>query len=397
MPEEMTAQVEPSQVPVPAHGQDDATPTPVERSTPKEEPAPEAKPDKPDLDTALKRAFEKSQAEAARKAEPDPVKKPEAEAKPVEAPEAKAERERNPDGKFKAKDAPEPSAPADKVEGQDGEPKPRPSEGRDYSKPPAHFLPRAKEAWGSVNADVQGEVHRMVANYEKGIAEHKEGSENWSKLKDFDQQAKAMGTTIPDYIRNVRAIETLLQQNPVAGIERVLQQVGITPEQYARHILQQPQDQAQRQQPQTDPRVNEQLTQMQKIIQQQQEQFEAMRLEAVANKFIEPFKAEHPRYDELEQDIAFFLNSGKIPTTLSERERLETAYDMAERINPAPTFVAREPGTQATPTRPLDPAGLKSVTGSPTPGLPTKRAPSKEDAKDLDATLRRAFARATAR
>ncbi len=129
-----------------------------------------------------------------------------------------------------------------------------------------------------------------------------------------------------------------------------------------------------------------------------EERAEQVRLEQVAQRFIEPFKADHPRYDELESDIAFFLKSGKIPQSLSERERLEAAYDMAERINPAPKFGAsREPGTPASVPRPLDPAGKKSVTGSPTPGLSTTRAPGKEDAKDLDAILRRSLAKATAR
>lgn len=410
MSEAMTAPVEPAQVPVPPHAQEDATPTPVERSTPVEEkPAPEAKPDKPDLDTAIKRAFDRAQAEKdakAPKAEPEPAKEPkaaepkaEAKAEP-ETPEAKAERERNPDGKFKAKDAPEPSAPADKVDGQDGEPKPRPSEGRDYSKPPAHFLPRAKEAWATVNPDVQGEVHRMAQNYEKGIAEYKESHENWSKLKDFDQIAKSAGTTVPDYLRSVYAIDQLIRTNPVEGIKRVLATANITPEQYARHILQQsqqpanPQAQQQGQLQQTVQQLTQKLSQMEQRDQQREEE---ARLAQVAQRFIEPFKADHPRYDELESDIAFFLKSGKIPQTLSETERLEAAYDMAERINPAPKFGANTgPGTPAAPSRPLDPAGTKSITGAPTPGLSTTKAPSKEGAKDLDAILRRSLAKVTA-
>lgn len=391
-----TTPVESTVVPVEPRQAD--VPNPVERSTPKEEPAPKA--DKPDLDTAVRRAFEKATADKAAKAEAEPK----VEAKPEtkeETPEAKAERLRAADGKFAAKEPKEPSAPAERAEGsgQDGEAKPRPSEGRDYTRPPAHFLPRAKEAWAGVNPDVQGEVHRMVQNYEKGISEFKEGHENWAKLKDFDAQAKAAGTTIPEYIRNVRAIEHLIQTNPVEGIRRVLATAGVTPEQYARHVLGQAQQQGQ--QPKGDPQLAGQLTQMQRIIQQQGQRIEQMakdrELEAATARFIVPFRADHPRYDELEGDIAFFLNSGKIPSTLSEQERLEAAYDMAERINPAPKFGAtREPGTQASIRQP-DPAGQKSVTGAPSPGLATSRAPNKEDAKDLDAILRRSLAKASAR
>src|SRR3546814_16478641 len=59
-----------------------------------------------------------------------------------------------------------------------------------------------------------------------------------------------------------------------------------------------------------------------------------MQEQQLAATIIDPFKRDHPRYAELEQDIAFFLQSGKIPTSLSPSDRLAAAYDMAERINP---------------------------------------------------------------
>lgn len=403
---EMTA---PTQVPVDTTPEN--TPTPVERSTPKEEAPPEVK--KPDLDTAIKTAFERSKAEkeakeAAKPKEETPKEQPKVEDK-AETPEAKAARERAPDGKFAPKEPKEPSAStAEPAEGnaQEAESKPKPSEGRDYTKPPAHFLPRAKEAWASVNPDVQGEVHRMAQNYEKGIAEYKESHENWVKLKEFDQIAKSAGTTVPDYLKSVYAIDQLVRTNPEEGIKRVMASVGITPEQYANHILgkqqqasRDPQGAQTNQLTQTVQQLTQKLQEMeQRDRQREQETAERERLAKIEQQFIAPFKAEHPRYDELEQDIAFFLNSGKIPSNLSERERLEAAYDMAERINPAPQFKAKsEPGTPAFAPRPLDPAGQKSVTGSPTPGLATTRPPGKEDAKDLDAILRRSLAKATAR
>lgn len=410
MSEDMTGSIAATQVPVEPH---DNAPSPAESSTPKQEPKLEVK--KPDLDTAIQTAYAKAKADAdakdvakgvTPKVDPEGTKKPEVEAKPdpkpAETAEAKAQRQREADGKFAPREPKEPSAPAESADGSGQEVKAdaRPSEGRDYTKPPAHFLPRAKEAWGGVNPDVQGEVHRMAQNYEKGIAEYKESHENWSKLKEFDQMAKQAGTTVPDYIRNVRAIETLIAQNPVEGIKRVLATANITPEQYARHILgQQQEQQANPQAAQNGQLIQtiQELTQkIQGIEMRDAQREEEARLNAIADKFVAPFKAEHDRFDELEEDIAFFLNSGKIQFNLSEQDRLAAAYDMAERINPAPKFIANpEPGTQATP-RPLNTAGLKSVTGSPTPGLATTRAPSKEDAKDLDGALRRAFAKATA-
>jgi hypothetical protein len=144
---EFAAEAAPQQVPIDTAAPN--TPTPVERSTPvepKPEPAPEVK--KPDLDTAIKTAFERSKADK----EAKDAGKPTAETKPdpKETPEAKAARERQPDGKFAptpGKEPKEPSAnpsaePAD-GSGQDGKAEAKPSEGKDYTKPPAHFLPRA--------------------------------------------------------------------------------------------------------------------------------------------------------------------------------------------------------------------------------------------------------------
>src|SRR3546814_3011062 len=59
--------------------------------------------------------------------------------------------------------------------------------------------------------------------------------------------------------------------------------------------------QPQQQQAQDDPRI----AQLQQTIVQMQEQ-------QLAATIIDPFKRDHPRYAELEQDIAFFLQSGKI-------------------------------------------------------------------------------------
>ncbi len=392
------------------------TPTPVERSTPKEEAPPEVK--KPDLDTAIKTAFERSQAQ---KAEKDASKPKEAETEPkadkpkiedkAETPEAKAARERAPDGKFAPKEPKEPSAPvvAEQADGseQNGEAKAKPSEGRDYTKPPAHFLPRANEKWENVPHVVKEEIYRVQAEAEKRESEFKEGHENWSKLKEFDQIAKSAGTTVPDYLKSVYAIDQLIRTNPEEGVKRVLASVNITPEQYANHILgkqqqasRDPQGAQTNQLTQTVQQLTQKLQQMEeRDRQRQQEEAEKDRLSQIENTFIAPFKAEpgHERYDELEPHIAKLLNSGMIPSNLSERQKLEEAYWMADKLYASSV---QSPRTLSAPasSRPLvDPAGQKSVTGSPTPGLATTRAPGKEDAKDLDAILRRSLAKATAR
>ncbi len=83
---------------------------------------------------------------------------------------------------------------------------------------------------------------------------------------------------------------------------------------------------------------------------------------------IDDFAKTHPRVAELEADMAFFLKSGRA-------KDLSEAYDLAERLNPAPKPSAAHTGnqpalaqTQAPAPAPVNPAGQKSISGAPTTG-----------------------------
>lgn len=296
-------------------------------------------------------------------------KEPEEQAKPEPKPEAEKP---EPD----TKPAPEqqtPPAKPDGVERAASEPdKPKPSEGKGIEAP-ARFLPRAKETWQNTPNPVKEEVHRLLQETEHEVSQAREAVENWKQIEPFHRQAVAAGTTVPQWIERVRAIEVLLQRNPEEGIKRVLAEAQITPEQYARHILHQEQQRAQNpalaQTDQLGRTIQQLQQQIQQMQQQDQQRQERARIEQMAQRIIEPFRAENPRYDELEPTIAQILNSGMIPSTLSERQKLETAYDMAVRLNPSsspqPSIGAAAPAPEATR---VNPAGEKSIKGSPTPG-----------------------------
>jgi hypothetical protein len=144
----------------------------------------------------------------------------------------------------------------------------------------------------------------------------------------------------------------------------------MTPVQYDQQVLgQYQQDQANPALAQTRALQNQvqQLTQQiqqmgQMTAQQQQETQRQQVVKSVEETIIAPFKQTHERYEELQPDIAFFLNSGKIPSNLSAQQRLEEAYYMAERINPAPS-------SPRNAQRPINPAGEKSIKGSLTNGM----------------------------
>lgn len=380
----------------------DPKPNPAEKSSVLPEKTPEPK---KDLDTIIKESSEKLKARDAEKeegkkpepkAEAKPEAKADAKAEPKETPEARAERERAPDGKFKAQENPPPEKDGAEGSGQEGEAK-RPSEGRDVNQPPARFLPRAKEEWANVPESVRSEVHRTIQNMEKGMEEYKASHEAMKELRDFDAMAREYGTTIKAALENYTRIDGLLRSNPEEGMARVLATIGLTPEQYAQHVLGKAQaSPEQRQQTQLNQTIQSLQQRLdayeQRDREREQKEMEEAALREVETRFIAPFKATHERFDELEQDIVFFLNSGKVPFDMPQQQRLEAAYDMAERLNPAPGYTAKTaPITPAPATERLNPAGQKSVTGSP--GAAPIPAAKKGGPVSIDEAIRRAKSR----
>jgi len=263
--------------------------------------------------------------------------------------------------------------------GQDGD-KARQSEGRKYHEPPARFLPEARAKWANVPNEVKAEFHRVSQEFEQEVGQYRESHEFRQKLSKFEQMAKQHNTTIADALEDYTAVDGLLTANPVEGIRQVLARVGITPEQYAQHVLKNPQAHQAPVSRAPDPQVQHQSSEIQAL----KAEIEAMRHEQAARSIIEPFRAEHPRYDELQDDIAFFLSSGKIPASLPPQERLEAAYDMAVRINPTSSVDQPKPTQEPVDVSrvPSSDAGTKSVRGAPDAGIVQDKGKASKNNRD---------------
>ena len=104
---------------------------------------------------------------------------------------------------------------------------------------------------------------------------------------------------------------------------------------------------------------------------------------------INKFAADHPRFEELAEDISFFLKSGRA-------KDLADAYTLAERLNPAPAKAEAET-TAASSAAIQDPPpvhpdkGQKSINGAPSSG--SSPAGKKRAAVPLDQALDNAFRR----
>lgn len=345
-------------------------------------PATEQKqPEKPESvgDTLRGELAKAREAEAKEKAEPAKAdadgKGKEAEAK--DAPKADAEKAPKVD-EAKAAKVEEPADKAAKGEAEKpaverAAPDDRQSEGRKHSEPPARFLPEARVKWPNVPNEVKAEFHRVSQEYEAEVTQYKQSHEEWQKLSKFDQMAKQHNTSVSDALERYTAVDGLLNSNPIEGIRRVLETIGLTPQQYAQHVTQNPQahqqrapDPMQRQQPQSMPEIAE--------LRKEIESLRSERLVEQTVPIIQAFAGDHPDYHALEPKIADILGSGVIEklygTGLSPAQKLAEAYRMAGGNGPSSRSEPLAPAQHSTPTqdRPVDPAGQKSVRGAPNGG-----------------------------
>src|SRR5215217_5240681 len=306
----------------------------------------------------------------------------------------------------------ETSEPADKAEksaadkpatGQEAD-KSRQSEGSKRADPPARFLPKAKEAWINVPHAVREDVYRMEQEHEAERTQTKQVVERYESIRQYDETAQKNGRQLKDSLAKVVQVEQALARNPIMGIEMILREIGprrpdgsaLSLYEVAQHIAKQSPEQYRASingafsQQQNQQREQAQTSEVQEL----RSTVQSLQAERAAEKIIEPFKAEHPRYQELQEDIAFFLKSGKIPTSLSPSERLSAAYDMAERINPVGSRSASQ-ALENSDTAPadvkkaatVDDAGSKSVRGAPSGG--SDHDDDGDDATDLRKLLER--------
>lgn len=331
----------------------------------------------PSLNESIDRAFDRSakdqEAKAAAKEAKEPKVDPKADAK--DAPKPKDDKEPQPreNGRFAAKDqkdAPAAPAAAPKTE------QPKPSHTAEDA--PARFTETARQKWHQADPEIRGEVLRMQRELTDGYQKHKAKAEAFGDYEELDNIAKQHGKKGADVFREYYQMEQALQKNPIAGLNEICSRLGLSLRDVAAHVMGQTPDQQASQQDATIRELREQVKTLSeqiggvtKTVQQQQH-------DAVQGE-VAKFAAGHPRFEELADDIAMFMQSGRA-------KDLSEAYDMAERLNPAPAKPA--PAAEAKIDPPAQPdKGQKSIHGAPG----SDSTPRKRVAKSLDEALDGAF------
>lgn len=234
--------------------------------------------------------------------------------------------------------------------------------------PPTRLSPQAKEAWEQTPEPVRVEVDRAIGELTKGIETYQA---RWEPLRQFDEMAKAGGTTLPDALGRYINLENLLRTDPVAGMLAVCQNMKIDPAQMAEAMTQP--DAGQRQRAAVESQHAQQLEQKLAALEAQIEQQRA-------ESQIAAFAQANPRMseDQVRATMAQALQSGFATT-------MQDAYDKATRIVPA----APDVSAPTIPVRPQTPKPApKQITGSPSGSNPATRPPAGSSREALD----RAFA-----
>ncbi len=167
------------------------------------------------------------------------------------------------------------------------------------SLPPARFSTDAKAAWDTAPETVRAEVSRLEREFTAGFAKYKIAAERDASLAEFHDMAAKGGTTVKEALSKYVNMENQLRADPIKGLELIAQNVGLSLRDVAAQVLGLTPDQGRGAADTTH--------------------------ESVTKFAADPA---HPRFEELSEDIAFFLTSGRT-------NDLAEAYTLAERLSPS--------------------------------------------------------------
>lgn len=369
-------------------------PNPVETvDTAQPEPKEPAKP--PSIRESLdkhEKALLAKQAEAAKpepKAEPKAAPKEAAKDAPVTDPAT---------GRFVAKDKPE----ATERRGPPTELKNPAWNGKSWEEAgaastkfeaPKRFSEDAKKVWDTAPDPVKAEVSRMEREMTQGIEKHRAKAERDDTLTEFHDMAAQAGKDLKSVVSGYVAMENKIRGDLFGGLDAVVQQA--TEGKYslrdvAAHVMGQTPEQNQSQDSATIRELKQTVARLQEQVGGVTQTFQHQREQATLQE-VTKFAEAHPRFEDLADDIGFFMQSGRA-------KDLSEAYTLAERLNPAPaqaTAETAEPSSGSAKVTDLAEQirkGTKSPTGAPTPGSDpaTKRTPSKTIRGSLDSAFARA-------
>jgi hypothetical protein len=236
-------------------------------------------------------------------------------------------------------------------------------EGAPYRDPPPRISERAKQDWDAAPESVRGDYHRLHQEADGIYRHYKASHDAYQPVAAYDQLARQQGTTLQQALSNYIGIENKLRTDPVAGLDTIVNNLGLTDPQTGRrinlrdiayHVLSQTPEALQvMQQGNAQNAQQQQLGALHREVSTTRQELHQLKQERQyfhTRSAVDQFADAHPRFDELGDLIEKELNLGF---------DLPTAYRRAELLRPG-TTVAQTHDTSAQ-TRPVD----RSISGSP--------------------------------
>lgn len=242
--------------------------------------------------------------------------------------------------------------------------------------PPARLSAEAKAAWNAAPPALKADIHRTISEMEQGIAKYRETATRWdNEIRPYEQLAQAYGMDIKGVLADYEGMARMMATDPVKVFDTLAVRHGFTLQELAASVLQQDLDEYAQRATSEIKRLQQENAQLKQATQQftQSQQREIQ-------SFIAEFAVKNPRYDELEGTIAGVLKSGLVTAT-DPRQRLQEAYNIADRLKPG----ASVPAPQAPALAAQNRKGQLSVTGAPGSGSdPARRKPPTSASKAID-------------
>lgn len=255
---------------------------------------------------------------------------------------------------------------------------------RSQDEPPGRFSDEAKDAWRQAPASVRAEVHRLERELTEGLQKYRSNAEAFEEYRPFAEKLQQTGQKFGDVVGCYTGIEDLLAKDPLQGLDVICRNLGTSLSDVAARLN----GTGNGLQSVPDPLSPETMSPQDASIRGLREELSGLKQQIGAvsqtvssqtqrtlQSQIDAFAQSNPRFQELGDDVAFFLQSGRA-------QDLQDAYRLAERLNPVPPpAVPADNPADVAQTR----KGQLSVTGAPGSGSnPINRQPPSSARDALD-------------
>ena len=277
-------------------------------------------------------------------------------------PEMQSGRNRDQSGRFakgEAKAAPVEAKPVSAEPAPEAAAAPA-EQSQNPDEPPARLSAEAKAQWAALPPAVKADVHRTIREMQGGIEKYRTEATRWqTDVAPYETLAQQYGMDIKGVLADYEGMARMMATNPVQVFDTLAKRHGFTLQDVAANVLGQDLDDYAKQTSQEIARLQQENMELKR-----QTQTYTQRQQQEVQSFITDFAVKNPRYGELEPQIAGILRSGLVTAT-EPRLRLQEAYEIADRLKPAPrTAPAPQNPAIADQTR----KGQLSITGAPGSG-----------------------------